>query len=99
MSGGLLRGFAVSQVNVTEKDLARRARRRAAGRENWVAINLVRINCQRAISYRWRLNFSEAALEESAFAFVGDEGQRPRIIFGRLGVQAEATQQIRARGV
>jgi hypothetical protein len=45
------------------------------------------------------LNFAEAALKESALAFIRGEGECSRIIFSRLVMQAEPSQQVRARGV
>ena len=46
-----------------------------------------------------RLHFAQAALEEAALAVVGDEGERPLVIFRRFGEFSEAAQQIGARSV
>ena len=47
---------------------------------------------------RWSSHLAQAALQEAAFAVVGDQGQGALIIFGCFVEQAQAAVQIGARG-
>src|ERR1700688_1388382 len=52
-----------------------------------------------ASSRNRRLNFAQTALEESALAVIGDEGEGPRVTLRRLVKRPKAAEQIGARGV